>query len=602
MAGFSFKNQNERSVIPNHFHKDIFTSGAFDNWDHEGERASVHDTVAVLYQDSSPVITNKLKISESGILHGPLAFNTKLSCQELLEFCKPSNRPEFPSEVAIDSNIYMSHGDKRHLFKKDMAWSLSRLNLDSLMSRDDSNILTPDEQLMLSWKACNAFITNEQIPVKKVAFLPVLPYPCTEYATVYTEMKNFVSTCADLHQDKIPIYCDEKVYAIVKEIQFHRQKEFECIIPCLGTFHLTKTLLKCIGKSLRGSGVETLFLDAAGYGPTVIDGPILKGKHYNQSLEAFSLLSESLLRLLYNEFFLSNPVEKYMQEIEYLSLFKLHIGQLDNEKSRSYLNKFCENADVLFNDFQSFISERKKLNENFRFWISFLNKMEIVFHILRANREGGWNLHLDAIQRSLFEFAAWDSYNYLRWASVYLEEMRLLENISPIVYENFSKGSFSIKTNEGKFVAVGGDQKLEQTINLASKKSNSVIYNSKNRNLVTKWDLIYHEVLGVKSLHSRYSGVEDSSFESFHHHESSKVFSDKLEQVRKVILFIEERGSPFSKSTPKELQNFISKEMMPEVVRSDLLNSSDIGKDKYLEFRNKIFVEKSGRISATIHR
>ena len=53
-------------------------------------------------------------------------------------------------------------------------------------------------------------------------------------------------------------------------------------------------------------------------------------------------------------------------------------------------------------------------------------------------------------------------------------------------YEQFSKGSFSIKTNEGKLVAVGGDQKLEQTINLASAKCNSAIYDSKNKNLVAK--------------------------------------------------------------------------------------------------------------------
>ena len=59
MAAFSVKNQNERSVIPNHFHKDIFTSGAFDNWDHEGERASVHDTVAVLYLHQSSQINRK---------------------------------------------------------------------------------------------------------------------------------------------------------------------------------------------------------------------------------------------------------------------------------------------------------------------------------------------------------------------------------------------------------------------------------------------------------------------------------------------------------------------------------------------------------------
>ena len=33
MDALSAKNQNQRSVIPKHFLKNVFTSGAFDNWD-----------------------------------------------------------------------------------------------------------------------------------------------------------------------------------------------------------------------------------------------------------------------------------------------------------------------------------------------------------------------------------------------------------------------------------------------------------------------------------------------------------------------------------------------------------------------------------------
>ena len=603
MAGLSVKNQNDSALIPAHFQKEQFTSGAFDNWDHEGERVSVHDTVAVLYQDSSSVATYKPKISEAGIVHGPRAFATELKCQQLLEFFKPAKRPDFPSDVIIEPSILEpDECDESYLFKVDMAWSLSRLNLQCILSGNMSDLLFPNEQNMPSWKAYNAIITDEEIPVKKTAFLPILPYPCTEYSTVYTAMKNFVSISDELEQEKIPIYCDEKVYCIVKEIQFLRKKEFECIIPCLGSFHTIKTLLKCIGKSLRGTGVETLFLDAAGYGPAIVEGSILGGKHYNRSLEAFSLLSESLIRLIYKEFFSSRSVETYETEIECLLQLKLHVSEMDVEKSKSDLLKFCSNEHLL-NDFKAFILERKESNENFRYWIAFINKMQVVFDMLRADREGNWNLHLDALQRSLYEFAAWDSFNYLRWGSVYLEEMRLLKDTCPHVFEHFSGGSFSIKTNEGKFTAVGGDQKLEQTINLASKKSNSVIYNSKNRNLVAKWDLIYHEILAVKSLHSSYSSVFDSSFEGFQHHESSKAFTERLEnQVQSVIRFIETKGSPLSGSAPKTLHNFVSKEIMPEVVRTDLLNASDTGKERYIEHRSNKFVQKTERISATIHK
>ena len=66
--------------------------------------------------------------------------------------------------------------------------------------------------------------------------------------------------------------------------------------------------------------------------------------------------------------------------------------------------------------------------------------MQIVRDLLRADREGIWKLHLDAVQRALYLFAAFDSINYLRCDSLYLEDMRLLPKLAPSVYKHFSQG------------------------------------------------------------------------------------------------------------------------------------------------------------------
>ena len=146
---------------------------------------------------------------------------------------------------------------------------------------------------MPSWKASNSILTEEGVPIKKIAYLPVLPFSCTEYGTVYAAMKNFVSICSQLEQNEIALYCDEKVYAIV-EIQFSRPAGFSCIVAMLGTFHTCKALMKCNGKSLYGSGVEDILLEAGGYGPYIIELSILNGKHYNGAFEALSVLAEVL--------------------------------------------------------------------------------------------------------------------------------------------------------------------------------------------------------------------------------------------------------------------------------------------------------------------
>ena len=195
-------------------------------------------------------------------------------------------------------------------------------------------------------------------------------------------MTNFVSICSQLKQGKIPVYCDEKVYCIVKEIQFIRPDEFQCIIPMLGTFHTVKMLLKCIGKSLQGSGAESILLNAGGYGPTIIDGSILNGKHYNRALEGLSALAESMHRLIYKEFFLFNGVDKYKSELETLVNFKKSVETMDTKKSLEQFKEFCSNENQMCNDLKQFIDSRASLNENFKYWVSFLEKMQIVFDLL----------------------------------------------------------------------------------------------------------------------------------------------------------------------------------------------------------------------------
>jgi len=94
------------------------------------------------------------------------------------------------------------------------------------------------------------------------------------------------------------------------------------------------------------------------------------------------------------------------------------------------------------------------------------------------------------MQRAVYKFAAWNSINCLWWGPIYLEDAKNLSVTAPSVFRNFSEGhSFSIKDKPGRFSAVGGDQKLEQTINLSSKCSDGVISHAKQKQI---WTMGYH--------------------------------------------------------------------------------------------------------------
>ena len=218
---------------------------------------------------------------------------------------------------------------------KDMLWSLLRIYL-----KNDQLSIYHQTQKVPSWCASNSVWTNEAITEKQLAFLPVLPYPVMQYSTVYTAMRNVMDICSHLTQKEIPVYSDEGVYCIVREIQLMRPEKFRSLVPCLGTFHLTKTVLKCIGKYLEGSGAELTWLEAGIFGPTVIEKSVLNGGHYSRCLEGMQLLSESLWRLLYQEFFREKGIQPYSFEFVTLNNLRAAVQCRDIAESQRYLAEF----------------------------------------------------------------------------------------------------------------------------------------------------------------------------------------------------------------------------------------------------------------------
>ncbi|KAG0724293.1 hypothetical protein GWK47_040864 [Chionoecetes opilio] len=65
LASFTAQHNKDHIALPSHFDPGQFTSGAIDNWDHEGARVSEHDTVTVLFQDKPVSSPCKPKISDT---------------------------------------------------------------------------------------------------------------------------------------------------------------------------------------------------------------------------------------------------------------------------------------------------------------------------------------------------------------------------------------------------------------------------------------------------------------------------------------------------------------------------------------------------------
>lgn len=406
MASLIVKSAQGNVPLPSQFDPEMFTIGAFDNFDHEEATVSgiggSHDTVSVLFQDKPHKCNTKPNISESGVIHGANGLRHELPCQKVREFVKSTRKPSVPETYVVSEELYaMDQTSHDEIKKKDFAWVVGRLDIsESHVGRIKSSC---DNQTMPSWDAFNSLISEEELEEKVVGFIPLIPNPVTEYATVYTALKNFQNILEQLRQSHIAITCDEGVYHIAREIMLQRPAEFQNIVLCMGSFHLIKVTLACIGKYLRGSGAENVWIESGIFGINVVES-VLNGTNYARSLKGICLLAEAMERLQLTEYLNENGTDRYQNEFALLQKLKVLVAKQEQNGSQESLETFKQCSQML-SDFEKFKAERKTQNENFAFWDNFLQLVSVLKDVIRADREGLWTLHLHSVQRILPLFA-----------------------------------------------------------------------------------------------------------------------------------------------------------------------------------------------------
>lgn len=601
IANFAIQSSKEQVPLPSHFDPDQLTVGAFDNFDHEEATLSgiggSHDTVQVLIQPAkSGSNKSKPNISVSGINHGDKTLKTNLPCQNLQQFFKPAIKPDIPTDITIEDELLkVDDTEKKSENNKDFLWFLSRMDLENGQINWEQS-----KQPIPSWSGTNSVWTYENLPEMQVGFMPVVPHPVTEYSTVYTSLKNFQSVLSQLKQEKMAIFCDEGVYRIAKEIQMLRPAEFSNLVIALGSFHMIKVVLSCIGKYLSGSGAESIWVESKSFGLNVVDS-VLSGKNYSRSVKGIMQLGEALTRLQLTEFFKKHDTEEYKSLFEIVNKLKALTVSNEREQCRELIRS--EHMDSFMKDFDSYVQEQRNVDENFKYWDNFLVLLYSPLRsLIRADREGNWPLHIETVQTLLPIFGAFDASNYFRWCSLYLEDMRNLSNASPDIHEYFMHGGFVVKRTPGHFKAIGVDMCLEQTINKSQKSASGIIGATQKKKFIAEWELIYHEMLAVTNLTREISGLQNDYELSVNHEFSSTETKVGERNIQAMIKFIIEQGNPFASGTELRLHNIVTKELMSNTIRNQLLSFDTIGLDKYSTFRETRFINRTQKLFDTVHR
>ena len=256
----------------------------------------------------------------------------------------------------------------------------------------------------------------------------------------------------------IQLIGDQPVYALIVEVKNENQGHFENILPVLGGSHTQGAFMATIYGRFKGSGLEDLAV-AAGIVEAGSTDQALKGKHHKRGMRLHKLMYECLARLL-----ISSTTDD-------LPTLYSEPNQLSNQvfDSDQYIDAF---EDLFTNtNFQNLVQasvERIDITNSpkARFWLSYMEMVEILYMHYHAMRTQNWEEYLTSIRMMLPWLFAYNSFHYSRYLSLYWSEINNLDEEKAFYMRS---GLFSASMSGRPFSALRHDEWIEMRMNKGSK-------------------------------------------------------------------------------------------------------------------------------------
>ena len=202
--------------------------GTIDNFDYEEHSLSAiggsHDTILMLFQNNDnpyedqevAAFSTKTVFEQTGTCR---SLKDIMDCQRLKFTNKPFDEATIPSSfiptLPIDWSNTIGASDELCCL-----WVL-------FCHRKD-----PDRiQNIPSFTATNIILLcgEKNQAATRVAFPPIIPHPATDCNTINTAMVNFQNVLCQKEHDYGPLWCDEAVYRIAKELQLQNHVQLSNI-------------------------------------------------------------------------------------------------------------------------------------------------------------------------------------------------------------------------------------------------------------------------------------------------------------------------------------------------------------------------------------
>ena len=173
---------------------------------------------------------------------------------------------------------------------------------------------------------------------------------------------------------------------------------------------------------------------------------VLDGRRYNRAIRFHKLMYEVLQRLAWKGFqswIGKFPEDNFSVQQFFNGLIPLYNDLCQREFDAVMKSQPSSEFIVLY---YKYLDDLRNSNGKlYSFWMSYLDIVQILLNLLRASREGDWELHLSAVRKMIPWCFAYDNLNYARYLSAYVSEMSHLEEEHPQAFKYLKSGGCSVQ-------------------------------------------------------------------------------------------------------------------------------------------------------------
>jgi hypothetical protein len=321
-------------------------------------------------------------------------------------------------------------------------------------------------------------------PKSAVVYLPLINMKPGDPTTVLTSITRGLEVTRLASQDMLILTCDQAIYKIVVDISFHQQELLTSVVPILGGMHFIMDFVGCVGTLMADSGLHEIL--AASFGSV---NKMLQGKKYPQNVRALRLLTEELLR----------PV------------FEREGHRLAN-----------------MDDLDGVLGELAAQSRTAKLWVNnVIRPTFLMMMFCRASHEGDWPLHIKTAEAMLPYMFAAHKYNYARYGLYFVRSMTRLDRD---VLDRFCRGEQSLHHTAGVYNGQWSDMFIETNWMRKGHGPGGIIGDTESPQTMATWVYSMDATMTLTGDLMKMSGKEDS-LQMTHKEESvSRIQKDYLDR------------------------------------------------------------------------